>query len=144
MCLLSGMVVIGWESATCTTSETKRSVELFAILMNPPLKREVVVTATTSDGTASKYNRSLIIAWSSQYISAVAGSDYNAVSVELTFVPGQTRLSVIVGIIKDDACEQPNEIFTGVLINTLSDPLLMVTPNVTTVTFDDELEPECR
>ena len=79
-----------------------------------------------------------------QYISAVAGSDYNAVSVELTFVPGQTRLSVIVGIFKDDECEQPNEIFTGVLINTLSDPLLMVTPNVTTVTIDDELEPECR
>ena len=78
-----------------------------------------------------------------QYISAVAGSDYNAVSVELTFVPGQTRLSVIVGIIKDDECEQPNEIFTGVLINTLSDPLLMVTPNVTTVTIDDLNEPEC-
>ena len=78
------------------------------------------------------------------YISAVAGSDYNAVSVELTFVPGQTHLSVIVGIIKDDECERPNEIFTGVLINTLSDPLLMVTPNVTTVTIDDDLEPECR
>ena len=65
-------------------------------------------------------------------------------SAELTFVPGQTRLSIIVGIIRDDECEQPNEIFTGVLINTLSDPLLMVTPNVTTVTIDDELKPECR
>ena len=61
MCLLLGMVVIGWESATCTTSETEGSVQLFAILINPPLEREVVVTATTSDGTASKFNRSLII-----------------------------------------------------------------------------------
>ena len=61
MCLLSGMVVIGWESTTCTTSETEGSVQLFAILINPPLQREVVVTATTADGTASKFNRSLII-----------------------------------------------------------------------------------
>ena len=59
--MLSGMVVIGWESTTYTTTETMGSVELSAIIMNPPLEREVVVTATTSDGTASKFNRSLII-----------------------------------------------------------------------------------
>ena len=65
-------------------------------------------------------------------------------STELTFLPGDTRKDVTVGINQDGVCEQNNEIFTGVLINTLSDPLLMVTPNVTTVTIDDDLEPECR
>ena len=78
-----------------------------------------------------------------QYISAVVPSDYNAVSAELTFTPGNTRMGVTVGINQDEECEQPNEIFTGVLINTLSDSLLMVTPNVTTVTIDDLNEPEC-
>ena len=78
-----------------------------------------------------------------QYISAVVPSDYNAMSTELTFLPGDTRKDVTVGINQDGVCEQNNEIFTGVLINTLSDPLLMVTPNVTTVTIDDLNEPEC-
>ncbi len=76
----------------------------FRVLLSRPSTEPVTVNYSTSDTTASGANR------------AVAGEDYESVSGELTFAPGETE-KVVPVLIKGDTNVEPDEVFSLAISN---------------------------
>ena len=76
-------------------------------------------------------------------LTSVAGSDYTAQSVELTFPRGSERQCHSVPILDDDLCEFPSEDFFADLAYVSGRQIININFPNTRVVIDDTNEPEC-
>ena len=86
---------------------------------------------------------SLLVHTSCCFISSVAGTDYVAQSINLTFSHGDMEICHTVDILQDDECEPMPENFFSDLEYVSGIQTIDIMPDTTEVFIDDSNEPEC-
>lgn len=96
------------------------------------------VNATFRLTLAGQSNLPVTVQYSTQDVTATAGSDYTATSGTVTFFPGQTTKNVTVSV-SGDLIAEPDETFS-LLLSTATRGCTILTPTVTGTIINDEAD----
>lgn len=135
------VVRIGFQSAQYNVSEASTIATIITIVVSGgSLEREIVVSFSTSDSTATgsylifKRHRNHL---AKSFISA--GEDYVGLSYHLTFDSLNTRIRVVPLTILNDEADENMEITTASLSFTdLAPERVLLEPNATVVQIHDD------
>lgn len=118
----SGTSTIGITGVRVTEGNTGTTPASFVVTLAPPATTTVVVSYTTSNGTAT------------------AGTDYAGAAGNVTFAPGQTQQTVSIAVMGDSAVES-DETFSVLLSAPSAGAVIGTARGDATIVNDDQASP---